>query len=235
LITATLGPYDGHIARFLGDGIVVFFGLARTQEHSAENAVAAALDIIHRISNSDGKNGKTSQVRIGIATGLTVVEVGDPDQGNIQTKDSIVGEIPNLAARLQAVAEPDTIIVSQATRDRLGHLFQCEDHGVLSLKGIAGGVQAWRVTGHSESDSRFDAMRAQVPTTGFVGRIAEMARLSETAVKASAGQGQVSLIMGDAGMGKSRLAREFLAQRGMEPQDQVLLQCTPYHSSEPAA
>jgi len=129
------------------------------------------LDIIQRISSADGTGGKKAQVRIGIATGLTVVEVGDPDQGNIQTKDSIVGEIPNLAARLQAVAEPDTIVVSQATRDRLGHLFQCEDHGVLTLKGIAGGVQAWRVTGHSESDSRFDAMRAQVPTRPPPGRV----------------------------------------------------------------
>ena len=233
LITETLGPYEGHIARFLGDGIVVFFGLARTQEHSAENAVAAALDIIHRIANTDAPEDEKAQVRIGIATGLTVVEAGDPDQGQIQTEDSIVGEIPNLAARLQSVADPNTIVVSQATRDRLGHLFHCEDHGVLTLKGIAGGVQAWRVTGHSESDSRFDAMRAQIPTTEFVGRITEMAQLATTAERASAGQGQVSLIMGDAGMGKSRLAREFLVKSGMEPSVPFLLQCTPYHTGTP--
>lgn len=233
IISETLVPYNGHVARFLGDGIVVFFGLSRSQEHSAENAVAAALDILSRISVHNRSAERAVQVRIGIATGFTVVEGSNADQDQIQTDDTIVGEIPNLAARLQAAAEPDTVVVSQATRDRLGHLFQCENNGVLTLKGIEGGVQSWRVIGHAKTDSRFDALRPQVPTAGFVGRSAELARLSVTEAVVGTGRGQVSLIMGDAGMGKSRLAREFLTKSERVTSVQFILQCTPYHNGTP--
>jgi len=233
LISGTLLRYNGHVVRFLGDGIVVFFGLTGEQEHSAENAVAAAVDIIQQVINENKTLGQNPQVRIGIATGLTIVNSTVADQDKIQADDTIVGEVPNLAARLQASADPNTILVSQSTRDRLGHLFQFEDSGLLTLKGISGGVQAWRVIDHNESDNRFDAFRSLAPTTDFVGRRTEMATLLGTARKASQGSGQVSLIMGEPGMGKSRLARELLVRTGKTLSLQLMLQCTPYHSGTP--
>ncbi|KQI68389.1 hypothetical protein AN189_11385 [Loktanella sp. 3ANDIMAR09] len=233
IISDALVPYDGHVARFLGDGIVVFFGLARAQDHSAENAVAAALDIIQRIARDDRSDDRRAQVRIGIATGLTIVNGQNPDGDQIQIDDTIVGEIPNLAARLQAAAAPDTVLVSQATRDRLGDLFRFEDFGLLTLKGIAGGVQAWRAIDHAKADSRFEALRSKAPATGFVGRASEMAQLMEAAGRAAAGQGQVSLIMGDAGMGKSRLARELLDKTRRPSAPRLFMQCTPYHRGTP--
>lgn len=231
LVAEALRPYDGHVARFLGDGIVVFFGLTRTEEHTAENAVAAGLEILQRLRAVEPVAGHPPQVRIGIATGMTVV--GRPGQGLSATEDPVVGEIPNLAARLQAATEPGGILVSQATRERLGHLFRCEDAGVLALKGVSGGLRAWRILGHADTDSRFDALRAANRGTGFVGREGEMRRLAEQAAAARSGQGRVSVITGEPGMGKSRLAREALIAAGFDPARQVVLQGTPYHAGTP--
>ncbi len=231
LVGATLRPHDGHLARFLGDGIVVFFGLTRTEEHTAENAVAAALEIVRRMQGLMAVGGKPAEVRLGIATGMTLVDA--PRQAPGALDDPVVGEIPNLAARLQAEAAPGGILVSQATRDRLGHLFSCEDAGVLMVKGVPGGLHAWRILGHADAASRFDALRGRSPAGGFVGRTDEMARLARQAALARGGQGPVSLITGESGMGKSRLAREALVAAGLDPASVPVLQCTPYHAGTP--
>lgn len=231
LVGATLAPYQGHVARFLGDGIVVFFGLSRIEEHTAENAVAAALEIVAQMGGITAGTGQPAQVRLGIATGMTLVDAPRGAQGALD--DPVVGEIPNLAARLQAEAAPGAILVSQATRDRLGHLFHCEDAGILMLKGVAGGLRAWRILSHADAASRFDALRGRAPGAGFIGRTAELARLARQSMLARTGQGCMSLITGEPGMGKSRLAREGLARAGSAPAQVPVLQCTPYHAGTP--
>lgn len=230
-VGAALAPHGGQLERFLGDGIVAFFGLAHVEEHTAQNAVAAALAIIERVRTMRPVAGLPLQVRIGIATGATVVGGADGADGALA--GSVVGDIPNLAARLQAATEPGTVLVSQATRERLGNLFRCHDVGVLPLKGIPGGQRAWRILGHAEVVSRFDALRAGALVGAFVGRGADLARLREQAAAATAGRGRVSLITGESGMGKSRLARETLGAGGSDPADMPILQCTPYFSGTP--
>jgi len=233
IITLSLIPYSGQVARFLGDGIAVFFGLNRSQDHTAENAVAAALDIVERISKHSKEGYPQLEVRIGIATGLTVVNSSGPTSNQVQVEDTIVGEIPNLAARLQAIADPNTVLVSDATQNRLGHLFLSMDFGFHQVKGIEDGLQVWRIIGHAQTDSRFDARQSKVPTTEFVGRTDELNRLFSTGRAVSNGAGAVSVIVGDAGMGKSRLAREVLMKSTSLETETLIFQCTPYHTSTP--
>ena len=145
----------------------------------------------------------------------------------------MIGEIPNLAARLQALAEPGEVIVSQATRDRLGQLFSCEDKGLVVLKGISAPVRAWRVLGHAEADSRFEALRKTFDPSGFVGRETELGRLERRALQAKAGRGRITLICGPSGIGKSRLAREALIFGGGGDPHPAVLQCRPYHTATP--
>lgn len=230
VVGAALLPYRGHVARFLGDGILVLFGTEAGEEQTTENAVAAAMEILRRTSATTTIMGTSLQVRIGLATGMTVVKREMADETD---DDSVVGQILNLAARLQAVAEPNTVVVTQATRDRLGGLFICEDLGLQDLKGIEGRVRAWKVISHSETESRFDALHESVAGTGFFGREDELGRLRVQAALAREGNGQISMIVGPSGIGKSRLARECQLAAARVGPHLPILQCTSYHSSNP--
>ena len=228
LETAT-APYDGEMVQFVGDGALFFFGHHRLREHDAENAVAAGLEIVRRVRAMDPYSGAAPQVRVGVATGLTVV--GGQDASRPRIGDHAVGEASNLAARLQALAPPDTVVVAQSTRERIGALFDCEDLGVIALKGFEQGARAWRVTGHNETANRFEALRTGGQAPALVGRAEETARLAAQFARARQGRRAISLLVGESGLGKSRLARHALDGQGAV--GQPVLQCAPYHVESP--
>ncbi len=195
--------YDGFLAEFRGDGILAYFGYPLAHEDNAERTVRAALDIIAAVARLETRAAEPLAVRIGIATGLVVI--GDPSRQGGLREHAVVGETPNLAARLQALAEPGTIVVAASTRRLLGDWFRLRQLGRHEVKGIAEPVTAWAVEGISDSESRFEAVRA-AGLTDLIGRKRELDFLLERQRLAWKGGGQIVLISGEPGIGKSRLA-----------------------------
>ena len=220
--------YDGFLADFRGDGILAYFGYPRAHEDDAERTVRAGLDIIAAVARLETRAGEALSVRIGIATGLVVV--GDRGGEGRLREHAVVGDAPNLAARLQTLVEPNTVIVSESTRRLVGDLFVFRDIGQHELKGIAELVRAWAVEGLSASESRFKAVRP-AGLTDLIGRKAEMDLLLERQRLAWKGEGQVVLISGEAGIGKSRLAAALSERLARQPHLQFRYQCSPYHAS----
>ena len=184
----------------MGDGVLVYFGYPQAHEDDAERAVRAALELIQEVSGLKSK--APLQTRVGIATGLVVV--GDLVGTGEAQERGIVGETPNLAARLQGIAEPNTVVIAESTRKLLGNLFELEDLGAKDLKGIAEPVRAWAALRPSSVESRFEAMHA-TGLTALVGREEELELLLRRWSKAKTGEGQVVLLSGEPGIGKSRL------------------------------
>jgi class 3 adenylate cyclase len=200
-VAEVVAGFDGFVAKYMGDGVLVYFGYPRAHEDDAERAVRAGLGLIDAVGRLDVKSVKL-QARVGIATGLVVV--GDLiGQGSAQ-EQSVVGETPNLAARLQALAEPDAVVIAAGTRRLVGDLFEVCDLGAVEVKGIAAPVPAWQVLRPSVVASRFEALRGSA-LTRLVGRDEEIDLLLRRWVRAKAGDGQVVLISGEPGLGKSRL------------------------------
>jgi class 3 adenylate cyclase len=224
---APITRYDGLVAKFMGDGVLAYFGFPRAHEDDAERAVRAGLEIIGAVRMLKVPVGAKLEVRIGVATGLVVV--GDLIGEGASQEQAVVGETPNIAARLQALAEPGTIVVSGSTRQLLGELFKVRDLGRREIKGYAAPVVAWSIEGLSESDSRFEAARA-ARLTGFVGRENEIDLLLDRKNTAWRGAGQIVLLSGEAGIGKSRLAALLDERIGPEPHTRLRYQCSPYHS-----
>ena len=222
--------YDGFIGDFRGDGILAYFGYPRAHEDDAERTVRAGLDIIAAVARLETGAGEPLAVRIGIATGLVVV--GDLSGAGALRKHALVGETPNLAARLQALAEPGTIVVGASTRRLLGDLFRLRDLGMRELKGIAEPVAAWAVEGVAASESRFEAVHA-AGLTDLIGRAEEVEFLLERQRLAWKGEGQVVLISGEPGIGKSRLAAALAERIAAEPHTRRRYQCSPYHTNSP--
>jgi class 3 adenylate cyclase/tetratricopeptide (TPR) repeat protein len=220
--------YDGFLAEFRGDGILAYFGYPRAHEDDAERTVRAGLDIIAAVAGLETRAAQPLAVRIGIATGLVVV--GDVSGGSALREHALVGDTPNLAARLQTLAEPGTIVVAASTRRLIGDLFRLRDLGRHEVKGIAGLVAAWAVEGVSASESRFEAVRA-ASLTGLVGRQHELDFLLERQRRAWKGEGQIVLIAGEPGIGKSRLATALAERIAGEPHTRLRYQCSPYHSN----
>lgn len=196
-----IGRYGGFVAKFMGDGVLAYFGFPRAFEDAAERAVRASIDIVTETGAIELPDGTRVQTRIGIATGLVVV--GEIIGTGTAQERTIVGETPNLAARLQALAGPDTIIVSESTQTLLRGLFELDRTGEHELKGFARPVPAWRVRCEATVESRFAAIRAgrNLP---LVGRAHEMGLLLERWRLARQGEGQIVTVTGEAGIGKSR-------------------------------
>ena len=184
-VAKTVRRFGGFVARYLGDGVLIYFGYPAAHEDDAERAVRAGLALIDAVAALPAP--EPQQVRIGVATGMVVV--GDLlGSGEAQEHD-IVGETPNLAARLQGIAEPNTVVIAEATRRLIGNLFELRDLGPKDLKGIAGPLKAFAVLGASSVESRFEAMHPEV-LTALVGREEELELLSRRWAKAKTGEGQ---------------------------------------------
>jgi class 3 adenylate cyclase len=220
--------YDGFLAEFRGDGILAYFGYPVAHEDDAERTVRAGLDIIAAVARLETLAAEPLAVRIGIATGVVVI--GDLSREGALREHAVVGDTPNLAARLQALAAPGTVVVAASTRRLLGDLFHLRDLGRHEVKGLAEPVAAWAVEGVSDSESRFEAVRAAA-LTGLIGRENEIDFLMERQRLAWKGDGQVVLISGEPGIGKSRLAAALADHIASEPHTRLRYQCSPYHTN----
>src|SRR6516165_8502333 len=197
-VARTVRTFGGFVANYMGDGVLVYFGYPEAHEDDAERAVQAGLELIAAVTAL--KTSVSLRTRVGIATGLVVV--GDLIGSGETLESGIVGETPNLAARLQGIAEPNTVVIAQGTRKLVGNLFELEDLGTKDLKGIAGPVRAWAALRASVVESRFEALHAS-GLTALVGREEEIELLLRRWSRAKSGEGQVVLLSGEAGIGKS--------------------------------
>ena len=227
--SGAIARYDGFVAKFMGDGVLAYFGFPRAHEEDAERAVRAGLDIATTVAKLGTRANETLKVRIGVATGVVVVGhlVG---QGSAQ-EQAVVGDTPNLAARLQGLAEPGCVVIAESTRRLLGGTFELAPLGAQSLKGFDAPVPAWTVLREAENVSRFEASRSQ-GLTPFVGREHEVAILLDRWRDGSEGEGQVALISGEAGIGKSRTLAALRQRIGDEPHVAMRYQCSPHHVND---
>src|SRR5580692_655626 len=197
-VAETVSHFGGFVAKYMGDGVLVYFGYPQAHEDDAERAVRAGLELIAAVTAL--KTRAPLQTRVGIATGLVVV--GDLIGTGSAQEQAVVGETPNLAARLQGVAEPNTVVIAESTRNLLGNLFELEDLRTKDLRGIARPVRAWSALRTGSAEGRFEAFHA-TGLTELVGREEELEILLRRWSKGKSGQGQVVLLSGEAGIGKS--------------------------------
>ncbi|MBV9051180.1 MAG: AAA family ATPase [Hyphomicrobiales bacterium] len=229
-VAGVITRFQGHVAKYMGDGILCYFGWPVAHEDDAERAARAGLAIMTGMSGLRTPAGEPMWARIGIATGLVVV--GDLIGAGAAQEEAVVGETPNLAARLQGLAAPGQIILAHTTRRLIGNAFAVADIGGHSLKGIAGEVRAYAVTGERAAQSRFEARTAGA-ISAMVGRDQELASMLKRWNQAKGGQGQLVLLSGEAGIGKSRVMRAMIDAVAREPHVQVSYQCSPYHTDSP--
>jgi class 3 adenylate cyclase len=224
-VTETVRRFGGFVAKYMGDGVLIYFGYPQAHEDDAERAVRAGLEVVTAVAGL--KAPVSLQTRIGIATGLVVV--GDLIGSGASQEQAIVGETPNLAARLQGIAEPNMVVMSEGTRRLLGNLFELGDLGAKDLKGIAGPVRAFAAVRASSAESRFEAMHASA-LSELVGREEEIEILLRRWSKIKTGEGQVVLLSGEAGIGKSRLTAALLERFANEPHTRLRSFCSPQHT-----
>jgi class 3 adenylate cyclase len=229
-VAAVVERFEGHVAKYLGDGVLVYFGYPRAHEDDAEQAVRSGLAIAEAVAALVPLAGVQLQARVGIATGTAVV--GDLIGEGASREAVVVGDVPNLAARLQALAMPTSVVISQTTRRLVGGLFEFDDGGPQRLKGFAEPIMAWRVSGESRIEGRFEA-RQSAGLTPLVGREEEIALLLRHWRQARDGEGQVVLLAGEPGIGKSRLVRELRGRLSEEPHIRFLCQCSPHYKASP--
>jgi class 3 adenylate cyclase/predicted ATPase len=224
-VAGVVTAFDGFVGRYMGDGVLVYFGYPQAHEDDTERAVRAGLGAIDAVDRLDVKSVKL-QARVGIATGLVVV--GDLIGAGPAQEQSVVGESPNLAARLQALAEPNAVVIAAGTRRLVGALFEYRDLGAVEVKGIAAPVPAWQVLRPSTVSSRFEALHGPA-VIRLVGRDEEIDLLLRRWARAKAGDGQVVLVSGEAGLGKSRITAELEDRIRTEPHLRLRYFCSPYH------
>jgi class 3 adenylate cyclase/tetratricopeptide (TPR) repeat protein len=226
-VAGAIGRYGGFVAKFMGDGVLAYFGFPRAFEDAAERAIRAAIGILSEVGDIELPDNTRVQARIGIATGLVVV--GEIIGTGTAQERTIVGETPNLAARLQALAGPDCILVSESTQKLLRGLFELTHTGEHDLKGFTRPVPAWQVCGEASVESRFAAIRTG-GSLPLIGRAHEMGLMCERWQLARQGEGQIVTVTGEAGIGKSRAIEALQEGLATEPHARVNLQCSPYHS-----
>ncbi|NCF82294.1 MAG: AAA family ATPase [Proteobacteria bacterium] len=228
----TLESYEGTIARYMGDGVLAYFGYPQAHEDDAERAVLASLDLLQAMAGLNAEISKDHEVdlsiRIGIATGPVVV--GDLIGEGASRENAVVGETPNVAARLQALAEPGSVIIAPGTYALTGRQFEYQDAGTHGIKGIAEPVRTWRVIGRSAARSRFEALHRSM-LTPLIGREHEIALLLDRWQQAKDGDGQVVVLTGEAGIGKSRIAETLRDRTAAEQPMRLRYQCSPHHSN----
>src|SRR5580692_3734096 len=222
-VADTVARLGGFVAKYMGDGVLIYFGYPEAHEDDAERAARAGLAVIDTVGRLATQ--ETLNVRIGIATGLVVV--GDLIGAGAAQERGVVGETPNLAARLQALARPGTLVVADSTRRQISTLFEIEDLGPQPLAGFAEPQLAWRVIGESGVVSRFEALRSG--TTPLVGREEELDLLLRRWQQGKAGEGRVVLVSGEPGIGKSRLTAALSQRIETEPHTRLRYFCSPHH------
>ncbi|OKO78272.1 adenylate/guanylate cyclase domain-containing protein [Bradyrhizobium sp. AS23.2] len=217
--------FGGFVARYMGDGVLAYLGYPRADEDDAERAVSAGLALVAAVAGLDAGPEARLRVRVGIATGLVIV--GDLIGEGASQEHEVVGETPNLASRLQALAEPDTVVIDGSTRRHVGGLFEYLALGSVSITGFSDPVPVWRVIGASAVDSRFEALR--VARTPLLGRDEEIELLMRRWQQVKRGDGSVVLISGEPGIGKSRLAETALERLSDDPHISLRRFCSPHH------
>ncbi len=222
-VADTVARFSGFVAKYMGDGVLVYFGYPEAHEDDAERAVRAGLAVIGAVGTLT--TPERLSVRIGIASGLVVV--GDLIGAGAAQERGVVGETPNLAARLQALAAPGTLVIAESTRRQIGALFEIQDLGPQPLAGFAEPQRASRVLGESGVLSRFEALRSGA--TPLIGRAEELDLLLRRWAQATAGEGQVVLLSGEPGIGKSRLTAAVQENIGAAPHVRIRYFCSPHH------
>src|SRR4051812_2151509 len=223
-VAATIQQFNGFIARYVGDGVLIYFGWPEAHETDAARAVRAGLAVAAAVGETR-TGGEPLQVRIGIATGLVVI--GEPIGSGDSRQQTAIGETPNRAARLQSLAGPGQVVIDAATRRQIGGLFDCQDLGPIALKGLPEPVPAWQVLSAGTAEGRFEALHGTI--TPLVGRDEEMDLLLRRWAQAKAGNGKVVLIAAEPGVGKSRLAEALAAQIAATPHLRLRYFCSPHH------
>ena len=224
-VAETVQRFGGFVAKYMGDGVLIYFGYPQAHEDDAERAVRAGLELIQAVGGL--KSSAPLQTRVGIATGLVVV--GDLIGSGPAQEQAVVGETPNVAARLQGIAEANTVVIAESTRRLLGNLFDLQDLSAPDLKGIGNPMRAWAVLRPASIESRFEALHAS-GLTELVGREEEIELLLRRWSKAKTGEGQVVLLSGEPGIGKSRLTATLLERLAAEPHTRLRYFCSPQHT-----
>jgi class 3 adenylate cyclase/predicted ATPase/DNA polymerase III delta prime subunit len=223
-VADTVARFGGFVAKYMGDGVLVYFGYPQAQENDAEQAVRAGLALVDAVGQL--QQAEQLQVRVGIATGQVVV--GDLISSDEGQERGVVGETPNLAARLQALAEPDVVVIAPQTHQLVGGLFEYRDLGAVELKGFPEPIHAYEVVSESGIESRFEAMHGVMPTA-LVGREEEIELLQRQWQRAKGGDGRVVLLSGEPGIGKSRLIVALQERIAHEPHTCLRYFCSPHH------
>jgi class 3 adenylate cyclase/predicted ATPase len=227
-VAGEIARFDGHLAKFMGDGVLAYFGWPHAHEDEAERAVTAGLAIVEAVDRLRSPDGRPLAARVGIATGLVVV--GDLLGTGAAQEEAVVGDTPNLAARLQAVAGSGEVVVAEQTRRLIGGLFEVEDLGPCELRGFGEPINAWRIVRTGPAESRFEALHT-AGLSPLVGREQELELLLERWRLAKSGEGQAMFLAGEAGIGKSRLIEALRERIADEPHTRISHRASPYHAN----
>jgi len=230
-VSSEIVRFDGFVAKYMGDGVLVYFGYPRANEDDAERAARAGLGVLAAVARLRAPGGEALQVRIGVATGQVVM--GDVIGEGAARELAVVGDAANVAARLQSLAAPGSVLVAGSTRRLLGGLFHLRALGPQALKGLAEPVEVWEILGATAPESRFEAVRTASAHAGLVGRAQEAGLLLDRQRRAWQGEGQVVLVSGEPGIGKSHLAAWLCDQIAAGPHARLRYQCSPYHRDSP--
>jgi class 3 adenylate cyclase len=231
VVAQAIAEHQGWISQYLGDGVMAYFGYPQAQEHDTERSVRAALSIVERCTHLPLFHGQSTQVRIGIATGLTVI--GKPMASDGEAEENAIGETPNLAARAQAMAEPNSIVIAPATYQMVGNMFECLDLGAFDLKGFTQPIHLWSVHGERTKSSRFAAMHAGRQQAALIGRESYSLQIKEHISEARLGNGHILVVKAEGGMGKSRLIDDALTAMGISADKRLVFQCSSYNAASP--